>query len=54
VAQALNAGLLDEIRLDLVPVVLGDGVRMLDGIGVAPASFSAPEVIAGDGVTHPR
>ena len=35
VQQFLRAGLLDEIRLDLVPVLLGSGVRLLDNLGGA-------------------
>src|SRR5688572_33053052 len=30
VQQCIRAGLLDEIHVDLVPVLLGDGVRLLD------------------------
>ncbi|GAA0932296.1 dihydrofolate reductase family protein [Pseudonocardia zijingensis] len=52
VAQALTAGLLDEIRLDLVPTVLGGGTPMLDGVRGVPVDFADPEVIAGVGVTH--
>lgn len=52
VAQALQAGLLDELRLDLVPVTLGGGTRMLDGLDGVPIDFAGPEVIAGTGVTH--
>ncbi|MEU4691576.1 dihydrofolate reductase family protein [Actinoplanes sp. NPDC023714] len=30
--QCLNAGLLDEVRIDLVPVLLGEGIRYFDHI----------------------
>lgn len=33
VRQFLMAGLLDEIRLNVVPVLLGGGVRLLDTYG---------------------
>jgi dihydrofolate reductase len=47
--QALAAGLLDEIRLDLVPVLLGSGVRLFDEV---PADFEQISVTEGRGVTH--
>jgi uncharacterized protein (TIGR03086 family) len=50
VRQALDAGLLDEIRVDLAPVLLGAGVRFAER--VTPTSLGAPEVTEGDGVTH--
>ncbi|WP_433018778.1 dihydrofolate reductase family protein [Kribbella sp. CA-294648] len=52
VGQALRAGLVDELRVDLVPVTLGGGVRMLDGLDDQPRDFATPRVIAGIGVTH--
>jgi dihydrofolate reductase len=52
VGQALEAGLVDEFRVDLVPVTLGDGVRMLDGLSNQPRDFGTPRVIEGIGVTH--
>lgn len=52
VGQAILAGLIDELRVDLVPLTLGDGVRMLDGLTDAPRTFGTPQVIEGTGVTH--
>jgi dihydrofolate reductase len=34
--QCLNAGLLDEIHIDLVPVLLGAGIRLFDNLATAP------------------
>jgi dihydrofolate reductase len=50
VGQALDAGLVDEFRIDLVPFTLGGGTRLLDATG--HHSFGDPTVIAGTGVTH--
>jgi dihydrofolate reductase len=52
VQQCLNAGLLDEIHIDLVPFVLGNGVRLFENLKVAPVALSDPEVEIGQGVTH--
>jgi dihydrofolate reductase len=53
--QALEAGLLDEIGVDLVPVVLGDGTRLFADLGSAPMEFEGPIlVVEGIGVTHLR
>ncbi|MFD3405714.1 dihydrofolate reductase family protein [Kribbella sp. NPDC058693] len=53
--QALAAGLLDEIHVHLVPVLLGDGVRLFDLLGGAPVNLNRNRVIeAGSGVTHLR
>lgn len=50
--QCLDAGLLDAINVDLVPVVLGEGVRWLENLGTAPVQLGNPTVIEGNGVTH--
>jgi len=50
--QCLDAGLLDAIHVDLVPVILGDGVRWFENLGKAPVRLDTPTVIAGNGVTH--
>jgi dihydrofolate reductase len=50
--QCLNAGLLDEVRVDLVPVLLGQGIRYFDNLSDAPVALEGPRVIQGTGVTH--
>ena len=53
--QALEAGLLDEVGIDLVPVVLGEGTRLLGDYGGAPFELEGPIlVVEGTGVTHLR
>jgi dihydrofolate reductase len=50
--QALRAGLIDEIRIDLVPVVLGSGVRYFGNYDESPLLLEDPEIVQGDRVTH--
>jgi dihydrofolate reductase len=50
--QCLNAGLLDEVRIDLVPVLLGEGIRYFDSLSNRPLGLDGPTVIEGTGVTH--
>ena len=52
VQQCIRAGVLDEIHVDLVPVLLGDGVRLLDNLGTEPIELESSRVIEGAGVTH--
>ena len=52
--ECLAAGLLDEIMINLVPVVLGRGIPFLAGVANAPVRFADPEVIEAPGVTHLR
>jgi dihydrofolate reductase len=52
VQQALNAGLLDEIQIDLVPVLLGGGVRLFDHLGTAPIELERTRVVVAPDVTH--
>jgi dihydrofolate reductase len=49
--QCLAAGLVDELRLDLVPVLLGDGVRLFDQDGPS-IDLEQISVVEGRGVTH--
>jgi dihydrofolate reductase len=52
VQQCLRAGLLDEIHIDLVPVLLGGGVGLFDHLGIGPIDLERTRVIEGAGVTH--
>jgi dihydrofolate reductase len=52
VQQCLNAGLLDEIHIDLVPFVLGNGIRLFEHLQVKPIALGEPQVSIGQGVTH--
>lgn len=52
--QYLRAGLLDEIHLDLIPVLLGRGVRLFDNLGDAQFDLDCTRVVNSDGVTHLR
>jgi len=53
IQQLLNAGLLDEIHVDVAAVLLGSGVRLFDRLA-HPTVLGHPTVTAGVGVTHLR
>jgi dihydrofolate reductase len=50
--ECLNAGLLDAIAVDLVPVLLGAGIRFFDHLSGAPITLGNPQVVEGTAVTH--
>ncbi|QIN84671.1 dihydrofolate reductase [Rubrobacter tropicus] len=50
--QCLEAGLVDEIQVHLVPVVLGEGIRLFDLPGVGKIELEKTRVIDAPGVTH--
>ncbi|WP_098897437.1 dihydrofolate reductase family protein [Streptomyces sp. st77] len=50
VNQYLAAGLIDELRLHIVPFTLGSGTRLFDG--VPPLDLELVETSAADAVTH--
>jgi dihydrofolate reductase len=54
IQELLNAGLLDEIHVDLAAVLLGSGVRLFDHLGETPIALGDPTVVVGVGVTHLR
>jgi dihydrofolate reductase len=54
-SQCLDARLLDEVWVDLVPVLLGAGTRFFDQLGGAPVELEGPvSVVEGIDVTHLR
>ena len=53
--QCLEAGLLDEVGVELVPVVLGSGTPLFADLGTVPVQFEGPTtVVQGKEVTHLR
>jgi dihydrofolate reductase len=54
VQQAIKAGLVDEIGMDLVPFLLGKGVRYFDHLGDIPIELERIQIVEGTDVTHLR
>ncbi len=50
--QCLNAGLMDEIHLDVAPLLLGKGVRLFDHLDIDPVGLERIRAIEAPGVTH--
>jgi dihydrofolate reductase len=52
IQQHLRAGLVDELRIAVAPVLLGGGERLLDGD--APVGYTVTEYVASPSVAHYR
>jgi dihydrofolate reductase len=52
--QALQAGLLDEIGVDIAPVLLGGGTPFFDQLGAIVDLEGPTSVVQGEAVTHLR
>jgi dihydrofolate reductase len=52
IQQALNAGLVDEVQIHVVPLLLHDGTRLLEGLG--KVELEKTRVVDSPGVTHLR
>ncbi len=50
--QCLNLGLMDEIHIDIAPLLLGKGVRLFDHLDIKPTELERIRVIDAPGVTH--
>jgi dihydrofolate reductase len=54
IQQLLNAGLVDDLVIDVAAVLLGSGVRLFDHLAGTPAVLGNPTAVQGVGVTHLR
>jgi dihydrofolate reductase len=52
--QYLSAGLIDELTLNVVPVLLGEGTRLFERAGGTNLQIESQGVVEGPGVTHLR
>lgn len=52
VRQALQARLIDEFQIDLVPVLLGTGIRLFEPVGIEPVQLEIVSVATAPTVTH--
>jgi dihydrofolate reductase len=52
VRQCLDRGLVEEARLNLIPIVLGSGIRLFEGVDASNLHFAIARVIDADGVVH--
>lgn len=52
VRQYLRAGLIDEFRIHLAPILLGGGARLFEGVGPENAEVELVSTVAAPDVTH--
>ncbi|MBH5318368.1 dihydrofolate reductase [Paenibacillus sp. GSMTC-2017] len=54
IQQYIKAGLIDEIQVQIVPILLGEGTRLFDQIGNKSIELESTRVIESSNVTHLR
>ena len=54
IQQYLRAGLIDELHLAIVPIFLGGGERLFDGLDGGPVGYENVEMVSSASVTHVR
>jgi dihydrofolate reductase len=54
IRQYLKAGLLDELQIHLVPILLGDGIRLFEGLETEGIELRKIGLIETPGATHYR
>lgn len=52
--QYLVAGMVDEVRINIAPVLLGDGVHLFERAGNEPIDLERTSVIESPSATHLR
>ena len=52
VKQCIQAGLMDEIHIDLIPTLLFGGIPLFDHLGIAPVDLQVVDVNATAEVIH--
>ena len=52
--QCIEAGLIDEVGIDLVPILLGEGVRFFGHLGAGSTGLERTRVVEAPGVTYLR
>jgi dihydrofolate reductase len=52
IRQYLKAGLLDKMRIQLVPILLGDGIRLFEGLDLKGLELRRASSIETSGATH--
>ncbi|HEV8296286.1 MAG TPA: hypothetical protein VGQ20_03285 [Acidimicrobiales bacterium] len=52
IQECLDAELVDVVHIELVPVLLGDGIRFFGDLANPPVMLEDPTVIEGSRVTH--
>jgi dihydrofolate reductase len=52
IQQYLNAGLIDEMQIHLVPLMLGGGIRLFDQVDPELVELEGTRVVESPGVTH--
>jgi dihydrofolate reductase len=52
IRQLLDARIVDELRLAIVPIQLGAGERLIESVGVWPEGYEVRDEVVGEGATH--
>lgn len=54
IRRLLDAGLADELRIDLIPLLLGGGIRLFDQLRRKPINLEQVRTTSSNAVTHVR